>query len=139
MHYLFNDLQDELQKNYNYNPNDLSIYYTDVYKFRGVAPANNSNTPKDVIDKPNIKIYTDVLKCEIYIYKPDVILLMGNEAQNAWNSISATICYKKKIETPHPSPLANSKWKAKYHKISSFTADVKIKIILNELIPELVP
>ena len=140
VHYLFNALQDELQKKYNYNPNDLSIYYTDVYKFRGVAPAKNSNTPNDVIDKPNMKIYAVVLRSEINLYKPDVIILMGKEAQNAWNSISATISSNIPIlSTPHPSPQANSKWKAKYPKTSSFTACDKIDLILKELISKLIP
>lgn len=137
VHYLFNDLQVEL-KNYKYNPEDLSIYYTDIYKFRGVAPAKNSNDPKDVKDNLNIKIYIDVLKCEIETYKPNIILLMGNDAQNAWDKISNDLNTDiQTLRTPHPSPNANGKWEKDYSKdypeISSFTADVKRNLILMKL------
>ncbi len=137
VHYLFNDLQEEL-KNYNYNPEDLSIYYTHIYKFRGVAPAKNSNDPKDVKDNLNIKIYIDVLKCEIEKYKPNIILLMGNDAQNAWDKISNDLNTNiQTLRTPHPSPTANGKWINDYSKdypeISSFTADVKRNLILMKL------
>ena len=137
VHYLFNDLQVELQ-NYKYNPEDLSIYYTDIYKFRGVAPAKNSNEPKDAKDNLNIKIYIDVLKCEIETYKPNIILLMGNDAQNAWDKISNDLNTDiQPLCTPHPSPTANGKWINDYSKdypeISSFTADVKRNLILMKL------
>lgn len=133
VHYLFNDLQVEL-KNYKYNPEDLSIYYTDIYKFRGVAPAKNSNEPKDVKDNLNIKIYIDVLKCEIETYKPNIILLMGNDAQNAWDKISNDLNTDiQTLRTPHPSPTANGKWKEEYPQKNSFTADVKRNLILKKL------
>lgn len=139
VHYLFNDLQEELQ-NYNYNPKDLSIYYTDIYKFRGVAPAKNSNDPKDVKDNLNIKIYIDVLKCEIETYKPNIILLMGNDAQNAWDKISNDFNTNiPTLRTPHPSPNANGKWKEEYPQKNSFTAEVKRDLIIKKLIPKLVP
>ena len=138
VHYLFNDLQEELQ-NYNYNPKDLSIYYTDIYKFRGVAPAKNSNEPKDVKDNLNIKIYIDVLKCEIKTYKPNIILLMGNDAQNAWDKISNDLNTDiQPLCTPHPSPTANGKWKEEYPQKNSFTAEVKRDLIIKKLIPKLV-
>lgn len=133
VHYLFNDLQEEL-KNYKYNPEDLSIYYTDIYKFRGVAPAKNSNEPKDVKDNLNIKIYIDVLKCEIETYKPNIILLMGNDAQKAWDKISNDFNTNiPTLRTPHPSPNANGKWKEEYPQKNSFTADVKRNLILKKL------
>ncbi len=133
VHYLFNDLQEEL-KNYNYNPKDLSIYYTDIYKFRGVAPAKNSNEPKDVKDNLNIKIYIDVLKCEIETYKPNIILLMGNDAQKAWDKISNDFNTNiPTLRTPHPSPNAHGKWKEEYPQKNSFTADVKRNLILKKL------
>lgn len=141
VHYLFNDLQEELKK-YNYNPEDLSIYYTDIYKFRGVAPAKNSNEPKDVKDNLNIKIYIDVLKCEIETYKPNIILLMGNDAQKAWDKISNDLNTDiQTLRTPHPSPTANGKWINDYSKdypeISSFTADVKIDLIIKLILKKL--
>lgn len=147
VHYLFNKLQEKLADKY--NPKDLSIYYTDIYKFRGVAPAKNSNEPKDVKDNLNIKIYIDVLKCEIKTYKPNIILLMGNDAQNAWDKISNDLNTNiQTLRTPHPSPNANGKWKDNSEKwkeelkehdleISSFTADVKIDLIIKLILKKL--
>lgn len=156
VHYLFNNLQEKLKK-YNYNPKKLSFYYTDIYKFRGIAPAKDSNLPKDVKDKLNICIYIKVLKCEIETYKPDIILLMGNDAQNAWNEICNVLkdeisngfnANTQTLPTPHPSPNANGKWKEKSEKwkeelkehdleISSFTADVKIDLIIELILKKL--
>ena len=125
VHYLFNRLQEELKNNC--NSEELSIYYTDIYKFRGVAP-------KDVKDTPNMDIYVKVLRCEIEAYRPNVILLMGNDAQNAWDVISKNLKTNiQPLRTPHPSPNANGKWKEEYRGISSFTADVKINLILKRL------
>ena len=135
VHYLFKDLQKELADKYKYKPNELSIYYTDFYKFRGVAPNENSNAPKDVKDNCNIMRYVEVLRCEIEAYNPNVILLMGNDAQRAWNVISKKISTNiKPLCTPHPSPNANRKWKERYPEISSFTAENKRKLIIGELL-----
>ena len=137
VHYLFNDLQVEL-KNYKCNPEDLSIYYTDIYKFRGVAPAKNSNEPKDVKDNLNIKIYIDVLKCEIEAFKPNVILMMGKEAQNAWDKISNDLNTDiQTLPTPHPNARSIT-WQKKYHnEMKDYSPKEKRRMLLNDIIDKL--
>lgn len=137
VHYLFNDLQVEL-KNYKYNPEDLSIYYTDIYKFRGVASAKNSNDAKDVKDNLNIKIYIDVLKCEIEAFKPNVILMMGKEAQNAWDKISNDLNTDiQTLRTPHPNARSIT-WQKNYHnEMKDYSPKEKRRMLLNDIIDEL--
>lgn len=131
VHYLFKDLQDELKK-YNYTPEKLSIYYTDIYKFRGVAP-------KD-LDTENHEVYIKVLSCEIQRFDPNVILLMGKKAQDAWKTIynsNPTIINAsnkpKILPTPHPNARRVT-WGKKYpNKMKNYSSEEKRRMLLNDI------
>lgn len=131
VHYLFNDLQDELKK-YNYTPEKLSIYYTDIYKFRGVASED--------LDTENRDVYIEVLSCEIQRFDPNVILLMGKKAQDAWKTIynsNPTIINSsnkpKILPTPHPNARRVT-WGKKYpNKMKNYSSEEKRRMLLNDI------
>ena len=131
VHYLFNDLQDELKK-YNYTPEKLSIYYTDIYKFRGVASED--------LDTENRDVYIEVLSCEIQRFDPNVILLMGKKAQDAWKTIynsNPTIINAsnkpKILPTPHPNARRVT-WGKKYpNKMKNYSSEEKRRMLLNDI------
>ena len=131
VHYLFKDLQDELKK-YNYTPEKLSIYYTDFYKFRGVASED--------LDTENRDVYIEVLSCEIQRFDPNVILLMGKKAQDAWKTIynsNPTIINSsnkpKILPTPHPNARRVT-WGKKYpNKMKNYSSEEKRRMLLNDI------
>lgn len=97
---------EELIKEYK---DTVSIYYTDVYKFRGAD--GKQLGLESVLDERNYKpFYEDVIKREIDIFDPTVILLMGGKAQEAYYKVFPKT--DKVIETDHPSPQ-NRRWNAK--------------------------
>lgn len=122
VHWLFDKLLAE------YGP-QMSVYYTDVYKFRGVGP-------KSVLDTSNFDVYKDILRQEIELFEPNVVLLMGNEAQEAYNGVMNTVTTAIKpavIETPHPNArIKDKKYWGKY-EMAKFDIDSKIEIIINEI------
>lgn len=125
VHYLF----DDLKKEYKNNPEELSIYCTDIYKLRGVEPAS--------IDYSNEKVYHEILKSEIINFNPDVILLLGRAAHNAWNKINndgpepIVLCF------PHPNARLES-WRKTDPKVERpFSSDKKRKVILKKLVESL--
>lgn len=133
VHYLFNDLQEELM---NYNPGDLSIYYTDIYKFRGVA--------SDDLDTDNLDVYKNVLGCEIEAFNPNVILLMGKEAQEAWKTIynsNPNIIEASKtriLHTPHPTNARSITWQKNYpNKMKDYSSKEKRCMLLNDILKSL--
>lgn len=102
--------------------NNLSVYFTDIYKLRGVG--GNS-----VIDTPNKSVYIEILKKEIDLFKPDVILTLGKEAEE----VMADILNNSKIEpAPHPNARPNI-WKAYEKGIKGYSACEKKKIIIQKL------
>lgn len=118
VHYLF----DDLKKDYRNNPEELSIYYTDIYKLRGVESV--------LIDAANYDVYKEVLIKEMELFSPNVILLLGNAAQNAWckNEYSPehVIC------VPHPNARPDT-WRNKYSIKTSISSEKKREVILEEL------
>lgn len=126
VHYLFEDMKKK------YCDKKLSIYYTDIYKFRGVDS-------KD-LDTPNHNIYIKVLSCEIQLFKPDVILLMGNEVQKVWRMINPAIINASKtkiIDTPHPTNARPKTWSNKYPSMLSYSSEEKRHMLLNDIYNEL--
>jgi hypothetical protein len=121
VHYLFDDM-----KNMFCNKK-LGIYYTDIYKFRGVDSED--------LDTSNLNVYINVLSCEIQLFKPDVILLMGKEAQDAWKTINPAINDTSKtkfIETPHPNARSII-WRKIYPDMQSCSSEKKRRMLLNEI------
>ena len=99
----------------------VSIYYTDVYKFRG-ADDKQLGLNSDIDERNYKPFYEDIIKREIELFDPTVILLMGGQAQEAYYKVSQKT--DKVIETDHPSPQ-NRRWNAK--------SDDKINYIFNLL------
>lgn len=117
--------------------NNLSVYYTDVYKLRWV---NNTGFPKmPSFDKDNKSCYQEILKEEVLVlFKPDVILFLGQAASKAFfgsikvtkissstlppsiTGISSPTATVTKaiingqrvtiVEVPHPSGSAGKSW-----------------------------
>ena len=128
VHYLFDDMKKT------FCGKKLSIYFTDIYKFRGVDS-------KD-LDTSNLDVYKKVLSCEIQLFKPDVILLMGKEAQNAWKTINPAIIDATKtkiLDTPHPTNAWPITWRKKYPDMQSVSSEEKRRMLLNEIKGILVP
>lgn len=84
----------------------MSVYYTDIYKLRGVGP-------KSKLDKNNIKkTYQGLFIDEMKIFKPDIVLLMGNSAQSAFKKgCKGTPTIKVHGRVTRPSGSAVSTWK----------------------------
>ena len=72
----------------------VSLYFTDVYKLRGMEPAN--------IDKSNIAIYKDILEQEIKLFKPDLIVAAGQEASKVLLKMNILV---KILHIPHPTSM----------------------------------
>lgn len=99
---------------------ELSVYFTDIYKLHGVdsiksVPKITSN------DTNNSYIYCDIFKQELDLFQPDIIVLLGKEAQNAKKcctsgSYSSNPNLPIIIELPHPSRQANGAWKKRLEK-----------------------
>lgn len=125
IHYLFTELIDEYSK----EGKKLSVYYTDVYKLRGV----DAMTSKGMIIKttiPDINIsnterYFKILQEEFKLFNPKIILLLGKEAQNAFdqanNNIKISSCTP--VEVPHPS----AQWSTWREYISSYKTNERIQ------------
>lgn len=103
--------------------NSLSVYYTDVYKFRGVD--DKSNNIDSTLDKKNSDIYYKIFNNEIDLFNPTVILLMGDEAKEAYHRVCGDSDKDKEVVIPHPSPSANNKWSKVFNEF-------KTNIIFNE-------
>ncbi len=95
---------------------DMSIYYTDIYKLCGV----DDKKPKP--DKNNIGIYQGIFIDEMNLFDPDIVLLMGKDAQNAFNTVFNGATTSGQVKTtsgkvinvvcvPHPSGVASGTWK----------------------------
>ena len=126
VHYLFEDMKNK------FCAKKLSIYYTDIYKFRGVD--------SKYLDTPNIDLYIKVLSCEIQLFKPDVILLMGKEVQKAWKTISPAIINASKtkiIETPHSTNARQKTWSDKYPSMLSYSTGERRRVLLDDIDKEL--
>lgn len=116
VHWLFDKLLKECHDN-------MCVYYTDVYKFRGVGP-------KSVLDTPNFNIYKDILRQEIDLFKPNVVLLMGTEAQNTYKKAITTPAV---IKAPHPNARVKDKKYWGEYEMNKFDTDSKIEKIINEI------
>ena len=132
-------LADNLIKSLEERGKSLSVYFTDVYKLRGVDPLKGQGGEKSKTDKPNKERYIDILKREIGLFQPDVILTLGSEA----DIILQKIGINNTVGVPHPSGSANGKWGkvlkewGKELKGKPCTDQNKILYICEKLLPEL--
>ena len=110
--------------------NSLSVYYTDVYKFRGVD--DKSKKIKSSLDKKNSQIYYEIFKKEKDLFDPTIVLLMGDKAEEAYYSVCPRS--SKDVKVPHQAPTANGKWK---EYLEEPTSDNKIEYIYNLLLERL--
>lgn len=118
--------------------NSLSVYYTDVYKFRGVD--DKSNNIDSTLDKKNSDIYYKIFNNEIDLFNPTVILLMGDEAKEAYHRVCGDSDKDKEVVIPHPSPSANNKWSKIFNEFKTnikCTPDNKIEYIYERLLEKL--
>lgn len=120
VHYLF----DKLQNKYG---DEVCVYYTDIYKFRKTEPAQ--------LDIKNLGRYQSVLCLEIESFKPTIMLLMGNEAQKAFDHISCDVLktsHPQIIKTPHPNArVIDNKWGR--FEMEKFDVESKIDKIYTEI------
>ena len=126
VHYLFDDMKDMFCNK------KLSFYCTDIYKFRGVDSKN--------LDTSNLEVYIKVLSCEIQLFKPDVILLMGKEVQEVWKTINPAIIDASKpkiLDTPHPTNARIITWRKQYSDIQSYSSEERRRMLLNAIYNEL--
>lgn len=113
---------------------EVSIYYTDIYKFRGVDCGEKKTLH---LDTNNKKRYMEVLCKEIDLFRPTIILLMGKEAQNTFQGIGGTLppnCTR--IDTPHPNARKQQRSVKAYWgnwEMNDFTVDSKINRIREEI------
>lgn len=128
VHWLFKELIDEYG-------DKLSVYYTDLYKLRGVDVKDVS---KSKLDSNNLEYYKCILKEEIKLFRPNVIFLMGKKAQQSFDTIKDDIDIDSVHESPVPHPNArvytkNGKrlW-GKFTK-DDFTVETKIDIYKEEI------
>lgn len=80
----------------------MSVYLTDLYKMRGVDPSG--------INAINIQTYLDVLKEEITLFNPCVIILLGKQVMNDFGICGPYFSTTSKLygkytclPVPHPS------------------------------------
>ncbi len=121
VHWLFLELFRDYEK--------MSVYYTDIYKLRGVG--SNST-----LDDTNINIYKKILLQEIELFNPNIVLLMGDKAQKAYKDVMTnvtTTIKPVKVETPHPNARVrkDDKHWGKY-KMQKFDIKSKIEKIKEE-------
>lgn len=119
VHWLFKELIEEYDE-------ELSVYYTDLYKLRGV---DVRNVQKSKLDSPNLGYYKCILKKEIELFDPNIIFLMGKKAQQSFNTIKDDIAIKNVVPVPHPNARAQ-KGKCKWgeYEIPDFTFKSKLDI-----------
>lgn len=119
VHWLFKELIEEYGE-------ELSVYYTDMYKLRGV---DVRNVQKSKLDSPNLGYYKCILKKEIELFDPNIIFLMGKKAQQSFNTIKDDIAIKNVVPVPHPNARAQ-KGKCKWgeYEIPDFTFKSKLDI-----------
>lgn len=119
VHWLFKELIEEYGE-------ELSVYYTDLYKLRGV---DVRNVQKSKLDSPNLGYYKCILMKEIELFDPNIIFLMGKKAQQSFNTIKRDIAIKNVVPVPHPNARAQ-KGKCKWgeYEIPDFTFKSKLDI-----------
>jgi hypothetical protein len=88
------------------------VYVTDIYK---VWMKDDDKKPKNVghaLTKES-KIFEQLLREELDIIDPKIIITLGNKARNAYRNISKNFAPEtQKLHKPltHPSPSAGGKW-----------------------------
>ena len=129
VHWLFKELIEEYGE-------ELSVYYTDMYKLRGV---DVRKVKKSQLDCCNLEYYKEILKKEIDLFKPNVIFLMGKKAQQSFNTIKDVISTNnvKVLDVPHPNARAytkNGKRQWGGYEVKDFTIRTKIDIYKKKLL-----
>lgn len=83
---------------------ETSVYYTDIYKLRKVEPAKT--------DTLNSTSYNNILCKEICLFKPTIIVTLGDDAKKSLNKINCP-CLKqlnpKIVNLPHPNARYDKK------------------------------
>ena len=122
IHYLFT----EMIQDYAESGKSLSVYYTDVYKLRGVDAISAGKIIKtSVTDINNTEYYFKILQEEFNLFNPTIVLLLGTEAQKAFdqakNNINISSCTP--VEVPHPS----AQWSTWKEYTSSYKTNERIQ------------
>ena len=86
-----------------------------------------------------------MFKREIELFDPTVILLMGDEAKEAYHRVCGDSDKDKEVVIPHPSPSANNKWSKVFNEFKTniiktnikCTPDNKIEYIYERLLEKL--
>lgn len=84
---------------------DVSVYVTDAYKLRKADGISGKST----LDKKNIDRYKIILKKEIELFKPTLIILLGNHVQAFFKGLILNGSFAT-LDITHPSGSANGKW-----------------------------
>ena len=122
---------------------EYNVYSTDLYKlyFRMKDSANNSSTESNkVVNYTNSNVHHEILKAEIAIINPSIIIAFGNAARSACanalgikleNSVTKENIIKgydlvEKVDTkflaiPHPSGLTRPNHWLSFFKTNSIT------------------
>ena len=114
----------------NCSDRNISVYFTDTYKLRGVGP-------KSVVDTCNKDVYKNILYEEIKLFNPDIILAIGKHAHQAITSMASCITSKAHIiNVPHPNARPKT-WQNKYPSITNYSTEEKLRYVLKDIFPYL--
>lgn len=123
---MIHQMAQRIIKDYKYGK-DVCFYYTDILKLRG--------TDSKDMDNNNIDIYKRILRKEIELFKPTIVLLLGKEAKNAYDKVSENMessFNATEIKLPHPNArIKNGKWGG--FKLSKKGTEGKIDVICKEI------
>ena len=85
--------------------NGYRVYLTDIFKIWVSEPSKDKGIP---LSKQDYSRFIQVLKAELEIFEPLVIITWGKVASKTIKNLSLDV---KHLEFPHPSGAANGKWR----------------------------